>query len=69
MSVPCRAAPPRDSPLTAIASASRVIVTCQYDPTGRPWVWLRDSPLLGWNVDPTGAAEPMPTIVGAMRPS
>ena len=52
--------------VTAVSAAAGTwAIICDYDPTGRGWVSVHDTPVVAWGVDTAGATEAFPIIVGA----
>lgn len=49
--------------------AGGVLIAIDYDPTGLAWCALFDMPISGWTVDETGAAEPVPQLIGSLPPA
>ena len=51
--------------LPVVATPKSVLISCIYDSTGLEFVMLFDNSLMAWLVDETGAAAPVPVILGA----
>lgn len=53
-----------------VANASReILVSMNYDPTGKAWVELFDNQPIGWAVDDTDLSHPLPVIIGSLPPA
>jgi|KBSMisStaDraftv2_1062788.scaffolds.fasta_scaffold98089_2 hypothetical protein len=51
---------------TVAAGPGSVMVSIEYDGTGKAWARLYDNPILGWTIDETGASEPVPSVMGSL---
>lgn len=48
--------------------SGRRLILCEYDPGGTQWVWLRDTLLLGWRIDPENQTAAVPVTFDLLPP-
>ena len=63
-------ASPAAAPLMAIPrQTGDLIISIEYDPSSaHAWCDMWDNEVLGWIIDPSGVAQPLPSVVGSLPP-